>query len=107
MNRLLKLDPRPTAVFGPSDPASMGAVQAARQAGLRVPEDISVIGAGAIEYDYLPDPFMTTLRWDRRAMGEKAGHMLVRLMAGEDLSHEAVVMPPTLVVRRSTAPLPG
>ncbi len=105
MNALLKLDPRPTAVFGPSDPASMGAVQAARQAGLRVPEDISIIGAGAVEYDYLPDPFMTTLRWDRRVMGEKAGHMLVRLMDGEDLSHEAVVMPPTLVVRRSTARL--
>jgi DNA-binding LacI/PurR family transcriptional regulator len=107
MNQLLQLDPRPTAVFGPSDPASMGAVQAARQAGLRVPEDISVIGAGAIEHDYLPEPFMTTLRWDRRAMGEKAGHMLVRLMAGEDLSHEAVVMPPTLVVRRSTARFEG
>jgi DNA-binding LacI/PurR family transcriptional regulator len=105
MNRLLKLNPRPTAVFGPSDPASMGAVQTARQAGLRVPEDISIIGAGAIEHDYQPDPFMTTLRWDRRVMGEKAGHMLVRLMAGEDLSHETVVMPPTLIVRRSTAPL--
>jgi len=105
MKKLLKLTPRPTAVFGPSDPASMGAVQAVHQAGLSVPEDISIIGAGAIEYDYLPDPFMTTLRWDRRAMGEKAGHMLVRLMAGEDLSHEAVVMPPTLIVRRSTAQL--
>ena len=107
MRKLLKLNPRPTAVFGPADPASMGAVQAARQAGLRVPEDISIIGAGAIEHDYLPDPFMTTLRWDRRVMGEKAGHMLVRLMAGEDLRHETVVMPPTLIVRRSTAPLKG
>jgi DNA-binding LacI/PurR family transcriptional regulator len=107
MSKLLKLNPRPTAVFGPSDPASMGAVQTARAAGLRVPEDISVIGAGAIEHDYLPDPFMTTLRWDRRVMGEKAGHMLVRLMAGEDLHHENVVMQPTLLVRRSTAPLKG
>ena len=105
MRKLLKLNPRPTAVFGPSDPASMGAVQTARAAGVRVPEDMSVIGAGAIEHDYLPDPFMTTLRWDRRVMGERAGHMLVRLMAGEDLRHETVVMPPTLIVRRSTAPL--
>ena len=54
MGDLLKMDPRPTGVFGPSDPAATGAVLAARQAGLRVPEDISVIGAGAIEHDFQP-----------------------------------------------------
>ena len=48
---------------------------------------------------------MTTLHWDRPGMGEKAAHMLLRLMGVEDLRHETVVMPPTLVVRRSTGPL--
>ncbi len=78
-------------------------MRACRDAGLLVPGDISIIGAGSVEHDYLPDPFMTTLRWDRGEMGRDAGHMLLKLIAGETLPKNHVVKRPTLVVHRSTA----
>ncbi len=103
MQQLLQLEPRPTAVFGPSDLVALGAVRACRDAGLLVPGDISVIGAGCVEHDYLPDPFMTTLRWDRGEMGRDAGRMLLKLIAGETLPNKHIVKKPTVVVHRSTA----
>lgn len=105
MRRLLALNPRPTAVFGPSDPAAMGAIRVCRDEGLRVPADMSIVGAGAIEYDYLPEPFLTTLRWDRRAMGIEAGQMLLSQINGEGSPKQAIFRRPSLVVHRSTAML--
>ncbi len=105
MNRLLQLDERPTGVFGPSDPSAMGAIRACRETGLIVPADISIVGVGAIEYDYLPDPFMTTLGWDRRTMGVEAADMLLQLIEGKTPSVQSIVRKPRLIVQRSTAPI--
>jgi LacI family transcriptional regulator len=105
MNRLLQLDQRPTGVFGPSDPAAMGAVRACREADLIVPADISIIGVGAVEQDYLPDPFMTTMDWDRRTMGRAAADMLLQLIEGKTPPERSIVRKPRLLVHRSTAML--
>lgn len=105
MRRLLELDQRPTGVFGPSDPAAMGAIQVCREAGLRVPGDVSVVGVGAVEYDYLPEPFMTTIKWGRREMGMEAGRLLLQLIEGENPRQRSLVKTPSLIVQRSTAML--
>ncbi len=104
MKGLLQHDPRPTAVFAANDPAAMGAIRACREAGVRVPDDISIMGAGGVEFDYLPEPFLTTTDWSRREIGQRAGEMLLSVIEERDASPAAIALPPRLVVRRSTAP---
>jgi LacI family transcriptional regulator len=100
---LLQQDDRPTAVFAASDYSAFGVVQACRDAGLRVPEHISVIGAGNIEGSRHPNAFLSTVDWDREEMGREAAHVLLSLI--EDRSHKVVkkVFPPRLLVRQSTS----
>ena len=104
MKRLLALDPRPTAVFAANDPAAMGAIRACRDAGLVVPNDISIIGAGGVEFEYLPEPFLTTTDWSRRDIGLQAAELLLRVIDEGDGAGESISVPPRLSVRRSTAP---
>ncbi len=104
MSQMLRLDPRPTAVFAANDPAAMGAIRACRQAGLIVPNDISIMGAGGVEFEYLPEPFLTTTDWSRREIGLRAGEMVLEVIEGAGSVPEAVSLSPRLVVRRSTAP---
>ena len=103
---LLKLEDRPTAIFAASDYSAFGAVHACRDAGLRVPEDISVIGAGNIEGARHPNAFLSTVDWDRQEMGREAARLLLDLI--EDPAQQPVkkAFPPRLLVRQSTAP-PG
>jgi LacI family transcriptional regulator, galactose operon repressor len=105
MRELLKAEPRPTAVFAGNDPQAIGAIYACREAGLRVPEDISIIGAGNIEGVYHPNPFLTTIDWPRQELGSVAAEILLHAI-GEGKESQAVerVFPPQLLVRHSTAP---
>ncbi len=105
MNALLASQPAPSAVFAGNDAAAVGAIQACRAAGLDVPKDISIVGAGRIEDPYHPNPFVTTIDWPRREMGRRAAKMLLRLVAGQDgPGRNEVIFEPTLLVRSSTAP---
>jgi LacI family transcriptional regulator len=105
MQELLLLAERPTAVFAVNDPVAMGAVQACRKAKLDVPAELSVIGAGSIEGSSYPNPFLSTVEWSRRELGERAAHTLLDLMAHGALSAsiQDSVVPPRLLVRQSTA----
>ena len=105
MRRLLDLSPRPTAVYAGNDPLAFGAVTACQQAGLHVPSDISVIGSGDTELTYHPDPFLTTIAWDRRELGRIAGRLLLERLTDKPSGEQPdTVLQPRLVVRRSTAP---
>lgn len=108
MARLLELKPRPTAVFAANDPMAVGAIHACRNFGLRVPEDISIVGAGNIESLYDPSPFITTLDWPREEFGRKAGTMLLAAIddPGRE-THEVQVIKPRLLVRESTGRPPS
>ena len=108
MEKLLKLESRPTGVFAGNDPMAIGAVYACRAAGLRVPDDISIVGAGNIEGPYHPDPFVTTLDWPRKELGRVAASMLMAAIKNP-MSEAATVkvFEPKLLVRQSTAPPPG
>jgi LacI family transcriptional regulator len=104
MRRLLKTTPGVTGVFAVNDPAAIGAMKAIWEAGLRVPDDISVVGAGDIAHgDMLRVP-LTTVSWSRQEMGERAAQMILdQLEAHPTGPFERVIVPPRLVVRDSTA----
>jgi LacI family purine nucleotide synthesis repressor len=107
MNRLLDQKPRPTAVFAANDPQAVGAIWACREAGLNVPADVSVIGAGNIEGVYHPNPFLTTIDWPRQDLGRTAAKILLARMNGENDEHvQSHIYQPQLLVRHSTAPPP-
>ncbi|MBE1537153.1 LacI family DNA-binding transcriptional regulator [Actinomadura algeriensis] len=101
---LLALPDRPTAIFAGSDQQAMGAYQAARLAGLRVPEDLSVVG-----FDDLPtcewlSPPLTTVRQPLEEMGRVAARTLLQLLDGRPPLTPRVELATELRVRASTAP---
>ncbi len=103
MREMLKFRPAPTAVFAANDPQAIGAIYACRDDGLRVPEDISIIGAGNIEGVYHPNPFLTTIDWPREELGSVAAQILLEAIANKGGPAQVRVFTPKLLVRHSTA----
>ncbi|WP_163543627.1 LacI family DNA-binding transcriptional regulator [Occultella kanbiaonis] len=102
---LLSLPGRPTAIFAGSDMQALGVLRAADELGLRVPEDVSVVG-----YDNLPlaewvVPQLTTVNQPLYDMGATATRMLLGIARGEAPINRRLDLAAELVVRRSTAPL--
>ncbi|WP_158862397.1 LacI family DNA-binding transcriptional regulator [Leifsonia sp. AG29] len=103
MNRLLsRPGPRPTAVFAGSDEMAFGAILAAGDHGLRVPEDLSVIGID--DHDYSPSFGLTTMAQDPFEQGAVATRILLDELGGAEPRTRSVRSPVTLIVRTSTAP---
>jgi DNA-binding LacI/PurR family transcriptional regulator len=103
MGTLLGLRDPPTAVYAHSDEVAFGALRTIRRAGLRVPEDVSVVGIDDHPHAALAD--LTTVRQPVELQGRLAGEMLLALLRGEQVD-QAVNLPTELIVRASTAP-PG
>jgi len=99
---LLSLEPRPTAIFTGNDEMAMGVYQAAREAGLRVPRDLSVVGYDDTTIAARVWPALTTVRLPIRDMGRMATELLLRQGDEEVLNPGRVA--PTLVIRQSAAP---
>ncbi len=100
----LRSNPDITAVFGLNDVVAMNAVQAARRLGLRVPEDISVVGFGDIFHTSTETP-MTNLYVDRTGLGASAARTLLARLASPGLPPQRTVLPVRFMVRASTAPV--
>ncbi|MFD7685066.1 LacI family DNA-binding transcriptional regulator [Streptomyces sp. NPDC059781] len=107
-HRILGLPTRPTAVFCANDLLALGVMQALYEAGLRVPDDIAVIGYDDIEFAASAVVPLTSVRRPASAMGLRAGRLLIEDTA-RDVRHEHahVVLQPELVVRRSTMAAPA
>ncbi|MER5529819.1 LacI family DNA-binding transcriptional regulator [Streptomyces sp. NPDC002677] len=101
MAKLLSQPEPPTAVYAHSDEVALGAIRTLRRAGLRIPDDMSVIGIDDHPVAELTD--LTTVRQPVREQGELAGRMLLSILRGEETEHD-VVVPTQLVIRGSTAP---
>ncbi|MBX3030287.1 MAG: LacI family DNA-binding transcriptional regulator [Chloroflexi bacterium] len=100
--RLLALDDRPTAVFAASDTQALGVISAAHEAGLRVPDDLSVIGYDDIEMaDYLE---LTTVRQQMFESGRLGAELLLREIDRRSEDPPSVVLDPEVVIRGTTAP---
>jgi LacI family transcriptional regulator len=106
MQKLLALKPRVDAVFAANDPSAIGAMKAIWDAGLRVPEDIAVVGAGDIALGDLLRVPLTTISWSREDLGKAAAELLLERVEAEPAGRlqrtRRVVIPPRLVVRRSS-----
>jgi LacI family transcriptional regulator len=102
MQELLKLDPRPDAVFCYNDLTAIGAIEATFQAGLRVPEDIAVIGCGNLRYaNYLRVP-LSSIDHGTAELGRIAGDFALELSAKPEQDPKSILVASTLVVRMST-----
>lgn len=104
---LLALPDRPTAVFAGNDLQAMGVYQAAREARLRIPEDVSVIGFDDVPVAGWMGPALTTVRQPLTDMGVAAAGILLTLASGEKPASPRIELPTTLVVRGSTTALPA
>jgi DNA-binding LacI/PurR family transcriptional regulator len=100
------LDRGVTAIVAASDLMALGAVRAVRSRGLRVPEDVSIVGHDDSQLVAFTDPPLTTIRQNVMAMAEAAVVALLDEIRGSDASRAEYVYTPELVVRGSTAASP-
>lgn len=106
MERLLHVLPAPEAVFVASDSMAIGALKAIRAAGLRVPEDIALVGFDDIPLASAVDPPLTTVRQPIHRLGYLAASNLIGFLQadpveGKSISAQSIVLPTELVVRAS------
>jgi DNA-binding LacI/PurR family transcriptional regulator len=95
-----------TGIVCASDPIALGAVRAVRRAGLKVPQDVSVVGYDDSAFMNCTDPPLTTVRQPLEAIGRAAVAMLVGQIDGIPVTAEELLFEPELVVRGSTGPAP-
>ncbi|MFF9319325.1 LacI family DNA-binding transcriptional regulator [Streptomyces sp. NPDC014735] len=103
--RLLGLAPRPTAVFCANDLLALGVLQALYAAGVRVPQDVALVGYDDIEFAAAAAVPLTSVRRPAAVMGRMAAELLLEEAdAGGTHEHRSVVLRPELVVRASSTP---
>ena len=93
-----------TALFAFNDVSAIGAMRAFRDAGLRIPEDVSVVGFDDIQIAAFHNPGLTTVRQPLREMGESAGRLVLEQLAGQNGARDFFTVEPELVVRGTTGP---
>jgi len=101
---LFALADRPTAVFASDDSQAIGVYQAAREAGMRVPDDVSVVGFDDLPIAAWVDPPLTTVHQPLSQMAVAATELALALGRGEEVPQIGVEFATTLTVRGSTAP---
>ncbi len=103
-NQALALNPRPTAILGANNFISIGVLQALRDAGLRVPEDISVVGFDDLPSFMIVDPILTVASQPAYEMGRQATELLLnRLSEKLPDSNQEIILPTEMIIRRSSA----
>ncbi|MFB6612618.1 LacI family DNA-binding transcriptional regulator [Streptomyces sp. NPDC085524] len=105
MERLLRAHPDPDAVFAASDAMAIGALRTLRERGLRVPEDVAVIGFDDLASARHTSPPLTTVHQPVRALGQEMARMLIRAIEGHRPS--PLILPTRLTVRESAPDLPA
>jgi LacI family transcriptional regulator len=94
----------PRAIFAVNDPTAIGALTALHEAGVDVPGEVAVMGAGAIHYGAQLRTPLSTVDWDLEQMGMMAAQMLIELIESGSVrrgQRRAIVLPPRLVIRDS------
>jgi LacI family transcriptional regulator len=102
MNDILSIHSRPSAIFVASDTVALGALQAIRQHGLRVPDDLALVGFDDIPLAEFLDPPLTTIRLPAFGLGWGAADLLIRLIGKEEAVDREVLLETELVVRASS-----
>ena len=107
MRLLLKQKTKPDAVFAYNDPLAIGAIDTILEAGLRIPEDIAVIGCGNLHYDNSLRVPLSSIDQHSSMIGERTGNILLHLIESKVRpSPMSVILDPSLVVRASSVRSP-
>ena len=103
MNRLFERDPRPDGVFCFNDPLAIGAMNTILEAGLRIPEDIALIGCGNHPNNaYLRVP-LSSVDQNSQMIGQRAAELVISLIESKQRPRaRTIILEPALVVRAST-----
>ena len=104
-DRLLSLPSRPTAIFCFNDEMAIGVLDVARQRGIRVPRDLSVVGFDDIRFARYTDPPLTTIAQPMRDIGEGSVRLLLDILHGRTTMPQSITLPHTLMIRSTTAPV--
>lgn len=102
MMKLLRLSSVPTAVFISGDQMAIGAIQAIKEYGLRVPEDISVVGFDDIEIAKYIEPALTTIAQDKEKIGQQAGLLAIESITNPEQLPIKKIIPVQLIKRATT-----
>jgi len=105
MQRLLARQRQPTAVFAANDLMAIGAMRAVSEAGLCVPDDISIVGVDDIEVAAFQSPPLTTVHQRCAELATLGVQQLFDILAGKELAQTQIIIDPTLIVRQSTTRL--
>jgi len=108
MSKLLRLNPRPDGVFCYNDPIGIGAIDTILGAGLRVPEDVAVIGCGNLHYDKSLRVPLSTIDQQSATIGERAAKLALFLMEAKTPPRpKSIILEARVVVRASTQRKPA
>lgn len=100
---LLTSPQRPTAIFATNDWMAIGALEAAREEGIHVPEDLSIIGLDNVIVGAHISPPLTTIDIPKHQLAKEATELLMRQIDGDRDQTQSILIPPELLVRHSTA----
>lgn len=99
---MLKMSNRPTAVFAGGDEVAAGIIAEAKDSGLKIPDDLAVIGFDDQPLAELVDPKLTTIRQPIQQMGEAALRNMIALLEGEEILDRDLLMEAEIIVRETT-----
>jgi len=106
MTSLLDSARRPTAVFASNDLMAIGAICAAAQRGLRIPQDVSVVGFDDIALAAHSNPPLTSVVQPKHQTGQLAAQLLLERIADPSRALQRTILQPSLLVRQSSGPVP-
>jgi LacI family transcriptional regulator len=98
---LLRENNIPDAIFAVNDTVAIGAFQRIKEANLKIPEDVAIIGFSNDKITHLTNPPITTVNQPSKEMGKKAAEILIEIIEGKPIEPTTLVMPTTLIVRAS------
>jgi DNA-binding LacI/PurR family transcriptional regulator len=101
---LLRMLPRPTAIFAANDLLALGALLAARELGLNCPKDISIIGFDNLDLGMFTDPALSSVHQPGYQMGARAARLILERIKGKKGRAQQIVLPTELKIRNSVAP---
>jgi DNA-binding LacI/PurR family transcriptional regulator len=99
---LLRENNIPDAIFAVNDAVAIGAFQRIQEAGLKIPDDVAIIGFSNDKITRLVNPPITTVHQPSKEMGEKAAEILIQIIEGKPIEPTTLIMPTRLIVRGST-----
>jgi DNA-binding LacI/PurR family transcriptional regulator len=102
MDSLLKRSNRPDAIFAVNDPVAIGAFQRIKEAKLRIPEDIAIMGFSNNKITTLVDPPLTTIDQPSFEMGKKSAEILISIIEGKTTEQKTWILGTQLIERKST-----